>query len=240
MWNATIAGSTLGVKAALQKGASVEYYHRPEDHKTCLHMAAESGHLEICQQLLEAGSNVNQIAITNKDTPLVLAASYGHAHIVKVFLEHDPIAEINSQNAYGNSALHEAARHGFLECVEILLGKGADTSLLNNKGSTALHLACYGEDKNEFAIELVQILASKIDVNAVDNRGVSALIAACSVGREDVITFLLDNGADGKKLDNSGMDGLATAVFQKKRLQPKIQKRVSSDEREHPESVFRV
>ena len=237
LFNAALAGSAMGVASALKKGAKVGYFHRPEEQKTSLHVAAELGHAEVCTLLLEAGCTVDQIALTNKDTPLVLAASGGHASVVTLLL--DANANIHKQNCYGNSALHEAAHHGYLDTCKLLLSRGAQASQQNNKGSTALHLACYGESKEEHPLELVKLLAKEVgsDVNAVDSRGVSPLIAACSVGRDDIISHLLDSGANGKHVDNSGMDGLSTATFQRheKKLSAQLQKQVTC---EAPASVF--
>ena len=41
----------------------------------------------------------------------------------------------------GNSALHFAARHGFENIVNVLLNGGADPTLKNNSGQTALDIA---------------------------------------------------------------------------------------------------
>jgi ankyrin repeat protein len=228
-----------GVTNAIKKGGKVNYFHRPEDQKTCLHVAAEAGYLEVCQILIENGALVDAVAITNKETALGLAASYGHERVVKLLLDHK--SNINWQNAYGNSPLHEAARHGYLAVATMLMERGANIELLNNKGSHALHLSCYGADKNECPSELTKILIKAgSDVNLADKRGVTPLLAACAAGREDLITMLLDSGANGKIVDGTGMDGLATAIFHKRKISKKLHKLISKDEREVPDSVFGV
>ena len=112
LFNAAVAGSAMGVASALKKGAKVGYFHRPEDQKTSLHVAAERGHTECVKLLLEEGAPVDQIALTDKDTALVLAAAGGHTATTALLL--DAKANIHHQNCYGNSALHEAARHGYV------------------------------------------------------------------------------------------------------------------------------
>lgn len=236
-----MAGSAMGVSSALTKGAKVNYYHKPEDQKTSLHVAAEMGSFDVCAALLEAGALVNSISITNKDSPLILASSYGHKNVVDLLLKNG--AEISCQNAYGNSSLHEATRHGFLDVTKTLIDGGADIALLNNKGSTALHLICYGDDRKEYPLEIVKLLLQQSSscknemINLQCTRGFTPLLAACSVGRDDIIQCLLDNGANGKLVDSSGMDGLDIAVFHKKEkaIPASMHKLIT---KEAPKSVF--
>jgi ankyrin repeat protein len=82
------------------------------------------------------------------------------------------------------------------------------------------------------------LLTSGSDVNALDNRGCTALMAAASSGREDVLNLLLDSGANGKIVDGTGMDALATAMFHEQEISTKLHKRLSKDGRETPDSVF--
>ena len=225
------------MSTAIKKGGKVNYFHRPEDQKNSLHVAAEGGSLEVCKILLDNGAVVDALAITNKETALSLAASYGHTAIVQLLLDNG--AQINVQNAYGNSPLHEAARHGFVKTSSILISHGASIRLKNNKGSVALHLACYGADKGDFPLELTNLLLKAgSDVNALDNRGCTALMAAASSGREDVINALLESGANGKLVDGAGMDALATSMFHKQSISLKLHKMLSKDGREAPNSVF--
>jgi len=170
LFNAALAGSALGVSNAIKKGGKVNYFHRPEDQKAPLHVAAEAGALEVCKLLLDNGAIVDALAITNKETALSLAASYGHIAVVQLLL--DSGAQVNVQNAYGNSPLHEAARHGFAEITSVLISKGGSITMTNNKGSIALHLACYGADKQEFPLALVKVLLQAgSEVNCSDARG---------------------------------------------------------------------
>ena len=70
-------------------------------------------------------------AATGKDdhgfTPLMHAASEGHAHVLPLLIEAG--AEVDAANDEGETALHIAASCGHEECVRILLRGGADPSL---------------------------------------------------------------------------------------------------------------
>lgn len=50
-------------------------------------------------------------------------------------------------NGYGNTALHEACRMGYAATINTLLEHGADVNAKNHKGSTPLHMFCYGNPK---------------------------------------------------------------------------------------------
>jgi len=50
-------------------------------------------------------------------------------------------AKVNHQDKDRDTPLHEAARGGYLELVQYLLSKGADTSLKDNDGSSAEDMA---------------------------------------------------------------------------------------------------
>ena len=51
---------------------------------------------------------------------------------------------LNIQNNHGSTPLLMAAEYGHLECVELLVDKGADRSKKDNDGDTALHVTAYG------------------------------------------------------------------------------------------------
>ena len=53
----------------------------------------------------------------------------------------DKGADVNVKNNDGNTALHEAARFGYLEIASKLLDKGADVNVKNSDGFTPLHSA---------------------------------------------------------------------------------------------------
>jgi hypothetical protein len=48
-------------------------------------------------------------------------------------------------NGYGNTALHEACRLANGNTIRSLLQAGADVNIRNHKGSTPLHVFCYGD-----------------------------------------------------------------------------------------------
>ncbi|MDH5458837.1 MAG: ankyrin repeat domain-containing protein, partial [Nitrospinota bacterium] len=66
---------------------------------------------------------------------LILASNRGHASLARQLLESG--CAINEKNLAGNTALMEASKEGHLEAVKLLLEKGADPQIRNNKRELA-------------------------------------------------------------------------------------------------------
>ena len=103
--------------------------------------------LRICPSLL-------WLANVKGETPLHVAARYGHAAIVEVLIEHakSPQQDLESNrtvqemlettNNEKDTALHEAVRNKHLKVVKLLIQEGPDFSYSQNKaGETPLYIA---------------------------------------------------------------------------------------------------
>lgn len=222
LYNAILAQSVLGVEAALNKGASVNYFHRPEEQKNALHLASEEGFLDIVHVLLKTGDIViDAIAAPSKTTALILASTNAHNHIMTALIEAN--ANVNMANMYGNTALHEAARSLNIEGINILLRGGAKI-IGNKKDSTPLHFVCYEEKDLKLSVEVAELLintvkanegedAVKTLVNAPDYRGMTPLLVCCTTGNINLLKLLKSEGADVKVTDLEGRTALKIAEF---------------------------
>lgn len=94
LFKSALAGSMMGVETALAKGAKPDFFFRPEDQKNALHISSERGSAHIVTALLDAGANVNCVAISSKNTALILAAQFNHSEVVKILLERG--ADVNA------------------------------------------------------------------------------------------------------------------------------------------------
>jgi len=88
-----------------------------EDGSTTLHLAAEVGHDEVVELLLNARADVH-LMDADGASPLILACQGGHARCVKALLaaRANPLADFN-----GSSALTEAQLSGSRECMALLV-----------------------------------------------------------------------------------------------------------------------
>lgn len=93
-------------------------------NQTVLSHAAKAGHAEICEFLLSRYNvKVDSRNIRNNFTPLLIAASFGHAPVVRVLLAHgaNPNETEGGRDRSGRSALSLACVRGFSAVVDVLL-----------------------------------------------------------------------------------------------------------------------
>ena len=100
-----------------------------------LMLASMAGMVEVCKRLISLDADVNKTGWT----PLHYAASGGHIEVMKLLLSHSAYIDAESPNQ--TTPLMMAAMYGSPQAVELLLAEGADASLKNQKGMTALDFA---------------------------------------------------------------------------------------------------
>ena len=103
--------------------------------------AAQGAGLEVLRLLLERGADPN-LRGADERTALQAAAHFGfdgYEGAVKILV--DAGAEIDACNWLGETALMIAARQGYVKFVKALLVAGADPSIRDKRGQTALRQA---------------------------------------------------------------------------------------------------
>ena len=169
---------------------------------TCLHNAAETGHVEVVSKLLGLGAKENQDYVNARNnfvsTPLMVACSNGHVNVATYLVEHD--ANIQLQNKNGDTCLHYAAERGHVEVVSKLLGLGAKenqdyVNARNNFRSTPLMVTCYNGHVN-VATYLVEHGAN---IHLQNKNGNTCLHYAAVKGHVEVVSKLLALGAKEKQ-----------------------------------------
>ena len=118
----------------------------------------------------------------------------------------------------GTTPLIRASKYANRDMVELLVARGADVTLAQADGTTALMFASgvkysitqQGDPPNHGSLDdahaIVKLLHEKgADLNAVNNRGETALYGAAFAGRNKVISYLAQNGG---RLDVRTKQGL--------------------------------
>jgi len=128
--------------AVLLNARGIELETRARNGDTALMIAAFTGNLPAVQELLARDAQVNQVGWT----ALHYAAAAGHDDIVRLLLEEHAYIDAESPNK--TTPLMMAARGGFIMTVKLLLDEGADMTLKNDKGMTALDFAKQHDKKD--------------------------------------------------------------------------------------------
>lgn len=138
LW-ASFTGQLEAIKLLLNAGANLEV-ESSDGRKTALLMASYAGHVEIVKLLLTHGANVDA-KNSRGDTSLHISSYIGRLDIVNILLQKS--TQINLQtDRTGYAAIHFASFKGNFEIVEILLNAGADVSIKDASGKTAIMLSC--------------------------------------------------------------------------------------------------
>jgi cyclase len=149
---AALKGDLERVKALLNKDPRL--VNAPGGNgKAPLHWAAQGGHVEIVEFLIERGAVVNSKNVAD-ETPLHYAAALGHCEVVKLLIEKGAL--LNPKTILGETPLHYSTNLGQFESVQLLIEKRTDLNVKNNEGRTPLD---YASDRGFDKIE--QLLSSK-------------------------------------------------------------------------------
>ena len=130
-------GHLQEVRRLVLDGTRVDVFD--EERRTPLMFAAFNGHATVAEYLLDAGAEIDTKDSSGR-TALMYAASGPFVETVELFLKRG--AEVNVQGTLeGFTPLMTAAAEGQAEVVRQLLDHGADRSLKDTDGDTALTFA---------------------------------------------------------------------------------------------------
>ena len=127
--------------AFLLKQAGIQTDATNTADETALMLAANANDLASANLLIEAGASVNR----PNWTPLHYAASKGHTEMMRLLIDND--AYIDSESPNGTTPLMMAAYYATPKAVKLMLEEGADPTLQNKDGQTALDMALSKDKK---------------------------------------------------------------------------------------------
>jgi ankyrin repeat protein len=172
---------------------------------TALHAASEMGHLDIVQELIELGANVD--AESSKaggkwhGTPIQRAIIKGHTAVVEYLLMHGADVEVLDDGQ--RSLLEIAIKKNLQDVVKLLLAHGANTNVRDTKYGTLLHRVADTYDAKS-TIVVALLLEHGAEVDAHNARRETTLHRAALDGKSAVVDLLLAHGAYASAVDDEG------------------------------------
>ena len=130
-----IKGGVATTKKLLKK-IPIDYISPNDD--TLLHYAVRFRKPEVVEYLVNQKIPLSRKGGLFYGTALEEAIYYGHLGIASYLI--DKGTYLNIRNKYGETALHIAAKRGYLDIVEQLLASGASKSIADNEGRTPYDL----------------------------------------------------------------------------------------------------
>jgi ankyrin repeat protein len=122
------------------------------------------------------------------------ASHGGHQALVKALL--DAKADVTTADAMRYTALHVACERGFSDICKMMLERSTDASELivasDAGGRTPLYIAC---ETGNFGL-VCELLKYPVDLRAATRGGFTALMAAARANSADIVSLLLEHGAD--------------------------------------------
>jgi len=221
---ASITGNTEVIRLLLDAGAPADEANA--EGQTPLMVVARTGNVEAAKLLLKKGANVDAHEKWGGQTALMWAAAQGQAGMIRLLVARGARVDERStvrdwqrrvtaegrpkdMNRGGLTPLLFAAREGCIDCMRVLLERGADINLADPDGTTPLILALLNRNYNAARF----LIGAGADVNLWDIYGQTPLYVAVDmntlpVGRRvelpsmdettgyDIAKLLLERGAN--------------------------------------------
>lgn len=198
------AGEKQIVELLLAEGSEIEQQNLAGS--TALLRAVTMNRRRTAKILLKAGAEPNQ---ANKQgvAPLAAAAFNGNDRLVKLLL--DSGADPGTVDATGKAPMVYATAKGFAGIAAKLLEVGVDVNVRYGNDLTALMWAA-GHSNDVPVGEGLDTVNLLLDRRArtglADNRGRTALMIAAERGHAEIVSRLIDAGADARTRDKDGKD----------------------------------
>ncbi len=160
----------------LSKGANTNAKTNNHSGETALHLCATYNCVDIANELLKNGADINLKENYSGETPLIASVRHGYIELSRLFLGNG--ADVNATSNDGFTALILAANYNSTEIPRLLLNKGANVNAMSKDGFTALMRASTSFENTTDVARL--LLDRGIDVNAKDENGFTALSYAKS------------------------------------------------------------
>ena len=153
--------------------------------KTTFHALLEYSEVEI--------NKPNRAGIT----ALHAACRRGNAIMVNMLLKAKGI-HIHLKDKHGNTPLHSAFASGSKKTIDLLINEEIDLEQINKQGMHPFHIAVVEQNLEVVKMVTTNSTAAKVKehlLRATENDGNTMFLLAVRSGNEDMVKFLLENGA---------------------------------------------
>ncbi len=188
----------------ISKGIEV---NDPDDETPVLIEASDKNMARVVQMLLKHGAKVNTKDKSFGKTALIQAVYKGNMEIIKLLIKYG--ADINISKNDKEYPLQISLEYNYHDIASYLLEKESHANIYFDSWNrkNALHLSA-----EKGYIDIVKILINKkININAIDYEGNTALISACRYSQSQSALFLINQGADIFITNNDGNNAFMTA-----------------------------
>ena len=218
------AQNVKAVKKLLELGSTVDCSSEPPSTFTALHMASKEGHVEIVSALIAHGANIEKTT-DSLCTPLSLAVESNHPETVRILLLNG--CDVDHVSFFAGETDLTPFQLACLLChpdvVQVLIPYIKDIDELSPDGLSPLHLALlepyYWEPSTDgkyvpfidprnverYKTNQRKLISMLLDngcnVNATDEKGMTALDLAANYDLESIVMMLVKAGGErGEKI----------------------------------------
>lgn len=173
-------------------------------------LAIKNGDIDQCLAWIASATDMQLNSVHNefKQTPLIAAATCGHAQVCHALLAKG--AYIEAKDIDLETALHASSQLKNSAVWLELLKFGANIQAKNNKRETPLHIAAQGGALRN--LQAVKECGVNANVNLKDNKGSTPLHEVVMCGNFNVCLELLNMGAILDARNNNGETPLLLAI----------------------------
>ncbi|KAL7930413.1 ankyrin repeat-containing domain protein [Trichoderma chlorosporum] len=199
-WAATLDRADT-LKRAVKAGV------RLEDHSYLIFVVSCTGSPK-CAEVVLSTPGINPMAEDERGwTPITLAASFGHASVVKKLIEHG--ADYTALTRFGWSPFNVACCHGSLGVAKLLL----DEYGVSMKGDYGINWSALRSASTYGHADILTYLLQRGADTAAEEGGWSCLHIAADGGHTEAVEVLLNHGFDPSAVANElGWTPLTLAV----------------------------
>lgn len=225
------------LKQLLDQGIDINMLDAKGHYTALFHLCFFAKVRDAIKNMVKNGANIEFISPRSGSTPLVFASEYGREDSVRTLVELG--ANIHHRNIVGADALLMCVEHQLEDLAFVLIEKGASIDRVYEKGLTlcyhALQKGCvrlakyliknskidFNSQVNGFSylhaaavskqVELIDLMLTKgIDINALNNDGLSPFFSACELGANENALRLIRAGAHVPQQTPRGLNFLST------------------------------